>query len=74
MKFKKTGMGYGKKFVSTDNPGENTVLGRGLFAPEGYLDFCVPSPNTHSWVKIKKSVNSCWGSMTKKRGIFTDNI
>ena len=35
------------------------------------LDFCVPSPNTHSWVKIKKSVKPCSGSMTKKHGIFT---
>ena len=49
------------------------VAGRGIFAPGGYLDFCAPSPNTHSWVKIKNSINPCSGSMTKKRRIFTDN-
>ena len=50
------------------------MAGRGLFAPEGYLDFCALSPYTLSWVKIKKTVNPCLGSITKKCGIFTDNI
>ena len=35
---------------------------------------CVPSPNSHSWVKIKKSLKPCSGSMTKNRGMFIDNI
>ena len=30
--------------------------------------------NTHSLVKIKKSVNPWSGSMTKRRRIFTDDI
>ena len=40
-------------------------FGRGVFTTEVHLDFYSPSPNTHSWLKIKKSVNPCSGSMTK---------
>ena len=51
-----------------------SVEGQGLLAPGGYLDLWAPSPNTYSWVKIKQFVNPFSGSMTKKRGIITDNI
>ena len=34
------------------------VGGLVLFAHLGHLDFCAPSPNTHSWVKIKIEILS----------------
>ena len=34
-----------------------SMASRGALAPGGRLDFCASSPNTHSWVKIRKSFN-----------------
>ena len=44
------------------------------FSPDVHLDFYAPTPKKYSWVKIKDSVNPCWENVTKKCGIFTDNI
>ena len=55
---------YNSKFLVIENLKIlQSVVGQDLLAPWGHLDFCVSSPNTHSWVKIKK-----------KNRIFTDNI
>ena len=59
---------------STQNDSKVYSGWRRSFCARGHLDFCGPSPSAHSWVKIKKSINTFLGSMTQKRGIFTDNI
>ena len=50
---------YNSKFVVIENLKIlRSVVGQDLLEPGGHLNFRIPSPNTHSWVKIKKKTES----------------